>query len=425
VGTNWHFTKDGLFTYYEANCEGGRSGMGKYEIKNDSVYFNFMPFPETEHSKIAFTKSADNTNSAWEIRTTLRDISSAETLPFVVVKLSDTLGTNLTSVQTDLEGYAKLKLANYNGKIIVTALYPGYDKAETVLEQPGNYQLSIDLTGKGYPVHIENEQRKYKLIKNEKEEIVFQTEYGQTSEKKVPYKIELHRTTNNTTGISRKEIENISVINAPPKPQMPEGYFNNANEYGDGEEFYFEKNNVFTYMWNCSDCGKKGGKGIYSLDKDTLYLRFMPTCKIENLWMLNGRAEQYGKINDSIFYLCAIQTEDSTSFLTIELCDSTGKNIRFINKDKSGFYSFGVKTTEANSLYLHLWTPDHNEEWLQLSTLIAPTQITMMKGEFSIHPGIVYKYKVIFIGKNKFELISGQKDYTNGAHQKFYRGSIH
>ena len=141
--------------------------------------------------------------------------------------------------------------------------------------------------------------------------------------------------------------------------------------------------------------------------------------------MLNSNNPQQEQINDSIFYFCAIQTEEPDAFIQAELCDSAGKVFySAVHKEKSGFYAFGIKATEVNSLYLHVRSFGYNEEWLQLSTLSSPVQITMTKGEYSIPPWIVYKYKVPFIGKNRFELIPAGQNQLPGGISKFFRGPI-
>ncbi|MDQ3108968.1 MAG: hypothetical protein M3R17_03645 [Bacteroidota bacterium] len=432
IGGNWHFAKDGTFSYSEQNCEGGRTGEGKYELRNDSVYFTFLPYPGVERKSTfdinVVGQGINYADNRWAFDFHVTDAATFEGLPFGIIALKDSSGNMLKGTQADLDGNLKAEINGYRGKVFVHAQYPGFMKVDEVLNVAGIYKIEALMIPSSVPAHIENETWNYKLLKNESEEIIFQQSYNSKEGKPEVVKTELHRVkkenTNENNGLRRSDIKNVPVIKTVADKKMPEGYFNNANEYGDGEEFYFGKNNSFNYLWNCSDCGRKSGTGIYTFTNDTLELHFKSTCRIDTLRMVNGKLPTYKKTNDSIFFLVAVVGEGELDFLTAQLSDNKGTNLRYISAGKDGNYYFGIKAGEEASFYLHLTSPGFSEEWVQLSRLQMPVQLTLTKGENSIPSWTVYKYKVPFIGKNKFELIELDEKPAGKHVTKFYRGRI-
>ena len=204
--------------------------------------------------------------------------------------------------------------------------------------------------------------------------------------------------------------------------QMPEGYFTYQDEYANGEQLFFGKEQRFSYIDNCSDCGRKGGSGTYSVQHDTLVLQFQSSCKVEALTEIDTVAA-----DDSVTYSIAINPIDNIEWTTVQLCTNTGTNLRnFAVKDHH--CAVKVSTAEAQTCYIHILSLAVGEDWLPLSTLPKNARLTLVNETMArIPPWTIYRMKIVFIGKNKLILVPLEGMITyNGNHveRKYYRGTL-
>lgn len=155
IGARWHFSKDGTFSYSEANCQGGRIGHGVYNLQNDSVHFLFYPCTSPGiPSSLEFFRGKSEAQG-WSLSFELIDKEKNEQVIFATIAIKDSTGTLLKAAQTDVDGRAVLHIPGYQGIIFIAVKELSYCTAELMLDAPGNYfvqgKMSSSLAHRQYP----------------------------------------------------------------------------------------------------------------------------------------------------------------------------------------------------------------------------------------------------------------------------------
>lgn len=165
----------------------------------------------------------------------------------------------------------------------------------------------------------------------------------------------------------------------------------------------FEQGNLFSYKYNCDDCGRIAGSGNYSIVNDTLKLHFTSNCLIE-------KAEPVAKNDDdSLFFCFRVKSPDTlelnNNFLSVGIYDKTNQLVTILPSDAKHYYHFGIKKEQLKELKLHIHCFNYNEEWISLQALPSSFDISLVKGENTVPADEEFIFKVDFIGKYKLGLI--------------------
>lgn len=205
--------------------------------------------------------------------------------------------------------------------------------------------------------------------------------------------------------------------------QMPEGFFSDKTYLPAGEEFSFSAGNHFTYRYNCGDCGSKAGSGVYSVSHDTLELHFQPTCKIEQVHVLDDFFATDFPERDSFFYSVVFAPDTGMQFLTVQVSTNTGTNLRNL-KVANGQCNFWISKEERENAYLHITSYTYNEEWVPFKALPGRSKIALTSNKnFRIPPWTVYRFKIVSARKNKLMLIplKGTMTFSEETGSRIYR----
>ncbi len=181
VGANWHFKKDGSFTYDMWSCTGGYEGVGNYKIKDDSIHITFAQFPDSSlHSSKIDSKRTDSLSESWMLKFEVSDSSSA--LTSAVIIIMDTSGKTLKIAQTDWDGLAFIMLPDYNAAVFITIQYIGYGKIKYELQNPGSYFVKGTLAESFNSYFETNTRWDYRILNLSENKITWQTTYIDTTE---------------------------------------------------------------------------------------------------------------------------------------------------------------------------------------------------------------------------------------------------
>lgn len=156
-GANYYFHKDGTFEYDYSSCTGGSEGYGKYVVDKDSIHFYFLPFHASDSSKpqMNILRSGAPTTEKIELEFSVRDDSTLEGIPFVVIVLKDSIGNTLKGTQTDLDGKCNISYSGYSGSIKIEIKMIGYEQMARPLNGNTNYVFDIRLHEKKFNGYIE------------------------------------------------------------------------------------------------------------------------------------------------------------------------------------------------------------------------------------------------------------------------------
>jgi hypothetical protein len=176
VGANWHFERNGTFTYSEPNCEGGRVGNGIYKLDDDSIHFIFQrPLTSNIKSTLQAVKQKSDVN-VWALEFQLRDRGTYEEVIFAPIDARDPKGNILKTVVTDVNGKATLTIPEYKGTVHITVQALDYSTAELKLETPGSYSIKGTLSQTFGPAGIsEGTHYDYRLLSAGKKVMQWQT----------------------------------------------------------------------------------------------------------------------------------------------------------------------------------------------------------------------------------------------------------
>jgi hypothetical protein len=171
-GANYHFNRNGTFTYAARYDVGGEKGSGNYRIGFCSITFDFTKYDEKRDSARVFLKKRDTALiHHWDLQLTVED-TLKEALIAAMVLFSDSTGKTLSGLTCDMDGHVLFIDTNYRGVIIVKAEYLGYGSCTFTIKEAGAYNVEVLMQeGPALPEVATGTKWKYHLRKITKSKI--------------------------------------------------------------------------------------------------------------------------------------------------------------------------------------------------------------------------------------------------------------
>lgn len=139
VGVVYTFDKDSSFTLDGWSCTGSDTGIGKYTVAKDSLILLFDSVQRRFDRSVVFDSTASSGDSC-VIKVYCRD--EIESLAFAAVFCMVNDGRKFGAV-TDIEGNARIKVANADFPLTLECKYFGYRSLRAVINTPANFDLKF------------------------------------------------------------------------------------------------------------------------------------------------------------------------------------------------------------------------------------------------------------------------------------------
>ncbi|MBI3511975.1 MAG: hypothetical protein HY064_15055 [Bacteroidetes bacterium] len=149
-GANYHFSKNGMFTYSSHYDVGGEVGSGTYKVRLHSIIFNFSAYDQKKDSSSITVSKNDSINvNYWEVEVTVSDTSKYPMIGAMII-YSDSMGNKLGGKSCDLDGKARIHVADYLGALNIEIKMTGYNSCTLKLRQRGHYRVNVSMKESGY-----------------------------------------------------------------------------------------------------------------------------------------------------------------------------------------------------------------------------------------------------------------------------------
>ncbi len=175
AGTCIEFNRDSAFIYEDWGCMGGEIGSGNYTFKEDTLILHFTRPPDYREGGFYIEEGSEPIHDKIQYEFQLVDGNSEDIiLPYVTIEIGERINSDSIyywkRIQTDIHGYARVKLPRDISGYEFRATYVGYRSVTGSLPAIADYQVSVIM--RGFMFRITDEKYKYQVLSSRRNKMI-------------------------------------------------------------------------------------------------------------------------------------------------------------------------------------------------------------------------------------------------------------